>query len=327
MLFIGLTACAGGDENVAEPTAAPTPPPTALPEPTATEEIASVEPTATAVANPTAVPILPDVLSCDPPLIVGQQLQIVFQSDLDNEDGNMRDIYTINSDGTGFSRLIRTPDREYGGLWVPDGSQIAFFGKEGLYTMNTDGTQVKTIAIPADEPVSWSPDGQEIAYFAPPPSESEGFGFLVNTPQLFVSNRDGTNVRQLTDMELAATNPVWSPDGSQILFEYGPYEAINYGDERDKLPINLYIINKDGSEMRQLVPGEHDQIQAAWSPDGSQIVFLERPVQKIILRDGESRNYEDIFVVNVDGSDLRQITNDNGRVGLPAWSPDGTQIA
>lgn len=325
MLIIGLAACGGGDAQVVEEaTAVATP--TATAEPTATDESVPDEPTATAVANPTPPEPLPDVLSCAPPIIVGQPLQIAFQSDLDNEDGNLRDIYTINSDGTAFTRLIRTPGREYGPHWVPDGSQIAFFGEEGLYTMNADGSQLQNMAIPANDPVSWSPDGQEIAYFAPPPSESGGFGFLAKAPQLFVSRRDGTDIRQLTDMELAVTNPVWSPNGSQILFEYGPYEAVNYGDERDDLPINLYIINKDGSELRQLAPGEHDQIQAAWSLDGRQIAFLERPVQRIVLRDGESRNYEDIFVVNADGSDLRQITTDNGRVGLPTWSPDGNQL-
>lgn len=53
---------------------------------------------------------------------------------------------------------------------------------------------------------------------------------------------------------------------------------------------------------------------------------LRQSHQRIVLRDGESRNYEDIFVVNADGSDLRQITNDNGRVGSPIWSPDGNQL-
>jgi Tol biopolymer transport system component len=64
-----------------------------------------------------------------------------------------------------------------------------------------------------------------------------------------------------------------------------------------------------------LTNGSWNDRQAAWSPDGSQILFRSD-------RDG---NHE-IYVMDADGSNLIRLTNDAGTDGTPAWSPDGTQI-
>jgi len=53
----------------------------------------------------------------------------------------------------------------------------------------------------------------------------------------------------------------------------------------------------------------------AWSPDGKQVAFVS-------LQDGD----DEIFVVNVDGSDLRQLTNNSDKDEMPAWSADGLQL-
>ena len=81
-------------------------------------------------------------------------------------------------------------------------------------------------------------------------------------------------------------------------------------------PQDIYIMDADGSNIRQLTASSADDQLPAWSPDGSQIAFTS-------FRDGPS----EIYVMNVDGTNLRNLTGDAIDGGFPTWSPDGNQIA
>jgi TolB protein len=78
----------------------------------------------------------------------------------------------------------------------------------------------------------------------------------------------------------------------------------------------------DGSGIRQLTdePGV-DDAWPAWSPDGTKIAFTRRRRDSGGLR---LTGPDDIYVINADGSGLRQLAND---AADPAWSPDGSRIA
>jgi Tol biopolymer transport system component len=99
--------------------------------------------------------------------------------------------------------------------------------------------------------------------------------------------------------------PVWSPDGQRLVF-------VGYvGDG-----VDLFTINADGTELRNLTNLAKHTIQPSWSPDGEQIAYVRS--------DADST---DIHVINADGSDNRQLTGGLEHESVPVWSPDGEWIA
>ena len=134
--------------------------------------------------------------------------------------------------------------------------------------------------------------------------------------KLAVINPDGSGRRLLTTDEHGYLFAAVSPDGRQIAFTRFSSDGNEEG---------LYVMNADGSEQTLLVPRSFlFDGEPAWSPDGLQIAFTR-------LVDGPSGPFGRIFVVNIDGTGLRQLSPDVGPNdyqfdGGSSWSPDGTRI-
>ena len=230
--------------------------------------------------------------------------RIVFSS---NRDGNS-EIYAMNADGTGVSRLTNHSGSDYGPAWSPDRQRIAFTsnrsGDDEIYVMNADGTGVSRLTYgtggsyqvvpPGMSQPAWSPDGQRIAV------SWNRYGD--NFYEIYVMNADGTNVSRLIGGYLDF-NPAWSPDGQRIAFE-----RIVLGDSTS----DIYVVNEDGSNLTRLTTNNGYDGTPAWSPDGERIAFAS-------WRNGRL----DIYVMNADGSNQTGLTDGDD----PAWSPDGQRIA
>src|SRR4051794_411969 len=84
---------------------------------------------------------------------------------------------------------------------------------------------------------------------------------------------------------------------------------------RDSGNFDIYSVNPDGTGATRLTTNAAQDLEPAWSPDGSEIGFVS-------LRDG---NYE-IYTMNADGTSQTRITTNPAADVQPAWSPDGTKI-
>ncbi|HXG63974.1 MAG TPA: S9 family peptidase, partial [Blastocatellia bacterium] len=112
------------------------------------------------------------------------------------------------------------------------------------------------------------------------------------------------------DME-SVSSPTISPDGRQIIFTRTWVDK-----EKDMYRSNLWIVDVDGSRVRELTHGNWRDSSPVWSPDGKRLAFLSD-------RDGSTQ----LHVMWVDTRDVAQLTHLERAPSDLRWSPDGKHIA
>jgi dipeptidyl aminopeptidase/acylaminoacyl peptidase len=236
-----------------------------------------------------------------------------------------------------------------------------------LYTVRTTDVSAnrrtpRTFAIPAgggaarEFPAAdinatearWSPDGRRVAYIA--------------GGQLWVSDAEGGNRKQLTTLNGGATGPVWAPTGSMIAFSSAVYPectmdacnvALQKARDTNKVKAHiadqllyrhwnawdegtrshLFVVSVEGSEPRDLMPGaKYDTPPPpfggseaySFSPDGQEIAYTAKNQG----RNDATTTDLNIYVVSVSGGAPTVITAGNkGADQNPAYTPDGRYIA
>ena len=185
----------------------------------------------------------------------GSRIVFVRLPDADDHDG---DVFAVSADGTGQTRLSppgMAVECCVAPAWSPDGSHIVFAGKNAMdewaiYSIDADGSDRRRIS-PMDGwafAPRWSPDGRTIAF-----TQSAGDG-----AQIFLAHTNGTGVVQLTDRwdSFGSYNSLWSPDGSQLVFQHGDGGQVS----------DLWVIDADGAGLRQLTDTPETERSPFWSP-------------------------------------------------------------
>ncbi len=226
--------------------------------------------------------------------------RIIFHTDL---NGRWEINQVTLPDGT-FTRLTDGRGVYYLPSFSADGQFIALSssltGAIEIFIMRADGTGLRRISTQGGE--NWaaalSPNGQQVVWHSNRPG----------TFRLFIANTDGTGVRQLTQRDPQGrsldTDASWAPDGRRIVFS------------SLRKPDGLYFLDVETGALSYFPAAGDDAGDPSWSPDGQRIAFQSG-------RDGNLN----IYVINVDGTGLRRLTDHPAADGRPAWSPDGQWIA
>ncbi len=239
--------------------------------------------------------------------------KIAFTS---NRDGNF-EIYTMNPDGSEQQNLTENRAFDYNPVWSPTGEQILFVsdrhGTRDLYLMDADGANVRKVFqnLVGRQHPTWSPDGKQFAYHR------------YDKLSIYVASSDTKDEEKLTN----GLWPVWSPNGSEIAF---------VGDENFELVANgvlqvgapkIQIINLQTNAEEVLLPEENLMFGPAWSPNSTKIAFSWIKLDAIPVAGKNIEDNEAVYVVNRDGSELKQIVDsDDGPASHPIWAPQGNEL-
>jgi Tol biopolymer transport system component len=203
------------------------------------------------------------------------------------------DIFRVNSDGSGLTRLTSTPGYDAEATIAPDGRIVFTSVRDGdmeIYSMNGDGSDVGRLTnLPGpDGGPFFSPDGTKIVFrgrHPPPGAEFDDYVGLLKRSiwrptglELFVMDRDGGNLRQVTALGGASFAPYFTPDGRRIIF------STNFRNPKGR-DFDLYLVNLDGTGLEQVTFSPAFDGFPMFSPDGRSLVFASNRNQ---AREGET---------------------------------------
>jgi len=234
--------------------------------------------------------------------------KFVFAQKIDGTSDRNTEIFTIGADGKNLQRLTSNTYWDLYPAWSPDDSQIAFISNRtkdfDIYVMNADGTDEHLLYDSGshDADIDWASD--TIVF-------TSGF-------KIWIMKDDGTNPTQVTNpanagqwgtanLPIGDYDPRLSGDGAKIVFERLEDPDTPHGS------YNIYSINSVGSGETRLTNTGYAQGLASWSHSGDKILYNVAAI-------GNEGKY-DIYMINADGTNNRNITPDYFPLSFLCYSP------
>lgn len=233
-----------------------------------------------------------------------------------------------SSDGDGLIKLTdagASHDRPVKAS--PDGSRLVLFRPDGkgetsdsapqdAFVIGADGSDLTRLSPPgtttafvfSHDAVSWSPDGSKVAM-----ALANG-PFWTNTSRsVYVGRSNGSDFKRIGPRG-DIWDAVWSPDGRWVAFTMAT-KASNGRHE-------LFLMHPDGSGLHTLASASDGlfSLQPVWSPDSDQLLFI-RGDQRLRPGGPDSVHVVDLWSINVDGSQLYQVTHLPSEYRGVAWLP------
>jgi TolB protein len=211
-----------------------------------------------------------------------------------------KEITIADYDGAGPAPVTRNGSINLTPVWSPDARSLAYTSyKQGypdLYrTFPFERRPDQTLAafVGINTSPAFSPDGKSLALTL----SKDG------NPEIYVLTLATGTMRRLTRNAGIDTEPTWAPTGRQLAFI----------SDRTGAP-NVFVMDAEGTSVRQLTSGGF-HTQPRWSPKGDSLVYTVR------------QNVHDLWIVNVDGSNPRRLTNGTGDSEGATWAPNGRHLA
>ncbi len=246
----------------------------------------------------------------------------------------------------GETRLSNIRQLTFGGenaeaYFSADGEWITFQAtRDGRpcdqqFVMRADGSDVRRVSDGRGKTTcGWFIPGTDRLFFSSStahdescpvkPDPSRGYVWPLDRYDFYTVNRDGTDMRRLTNYDVYTAEGVLSPHGKTIVFT-----SMKDGD------LDIYTMNVDGTDVKRLTNTVGYDGGPWWSPDGTKIVYrahhpkdsVELAQYKELLAQNMIRPSKvELFTMDLDGSNQRQITALGGANFGPSWSPDGKQL-
>ncbi|MFQ5654360.1 MAG: TolB family protein [Planctomycetota bacterium] len=223
-----------------------------------------------------------------------------------------------------------------------DGARLIFQstrpprGCDQIFTMKTDGSDLRLVSTGLGRTTCayfQPPDDDRIVYSSthlgsrdcpPTPDHSMGYVWpIYDSYEIFAANADGTGLTQLTRSPGYDAEATFSPDGSRIVFT-----STRDGD------LNIYSMAADGTDVRRLTRSPGYDGGPFYSLDGSMICYRGRHPQGQELEDYQELlgrglvrpSKLEIFVMDANGTNSRQVTSNGAANFCPFFHPDGDRI-
>src|SRR5579862_3625118 len=255
---------------------------------------------------------------------------ITFQSTRDGRACDQQ--YVMRTDGTALTRVSTGTGKTTCGWFMPGGRRL-FFGSShasgdacpprpdpskgyvwgldpfDIYTANADGSNLQRLTSYGVYTAegTLSPDGRTIVFTSLKDGDLD----------LYTMDIDGTHVRRLTDTPGYDGGAFFSPDGTKIVYRANhPTDSSELAEYRALLAqrivrpnkMEIWMMNADGTDQHQITHLGGANFAPYFTPDGQRIIFSSNYQHP---RGAEGKNF-DLFLIDLDGSHMEQVTTDPG---------------